>query len=358
MTFACKSVLIVPAPIAAMMTNPLFVFAFRFPVKTLFALAAGLLGVLPASRADTPAVVTAANTLLTTSTAQTSPYALTTPVATTYSLTYDKKWTNLPGTPPDSNRNGPVIGGGPVSFSTSSSAAYELSATVSSGQTVSPRTAALTLATTAMSATGYNTFYEIRNADDVIRTTQGSSAPWQYGDYHVATLGTPSTTSPWMLQFTGHHFAADITYNAPYVSATPFFIGTEPPDYHSIGTDLTATEKAVVVGTDTVSGTTYTGDFLLSYPYTTSPTTTYYRTAAGAASIGGGTAISGATSTTYTISATAASDNGFYYCIATNTSGSTTSNAVILTIAGTANNSVISSTASTGTSPRACSRYI
>ncbi len=312
-----------------------------------------LIGGLAAGRADTAAVVTAANTLLTTSTAQTSPYALTTPVSTTYSLAYDKKWTNLPGTPPDSNRNGPVIGGGPVSFNTSSSAAYELSATVSSGQTVSPRTAALTLATTAMSATGYNTFNEIRNADDVIRSspTTASSEPWQYGDYHVATLGTPSTSSPWMLQFTGHHFAANITYNGPYVSATPFFIGTEPPDYQSIGTDLTATEQAVLVGTNTVSSTTYTGDFLASYPYTTSPTTTYYRTAAGATGIGGGVAISGATSTSYTISATTASDNGFYYCIATNSSGSTTSNTVALTIAGTANANVISSTASTGTSP-------
>ncbi len=137
-------------------------------------------------------MVTAANTLLTTSTAQTSPYSLTTPVSIAYTLANDKKWTNLPGTPPDSNRNGPVIGGGPVSYN-----AYELSSTVSSGQTVSPRTAALTLASTALSTTGYTMMYEIRNADDVIRATQGSSAPWQYGDYHVALLG-PSTsgTSP------------------------------------------------------------------------------------------------------------------------------------------------------------------
>ncbi len=167
----------------------------------------------------------------------------------------------------------------------------------------------------------------------------------------MATLGTPSTTGAWMLQSTGHHFAANITYNGPFVSATPFFIGTEPPDYHSIGTDLTATEKAVLVGTNTVSSTTYTGDFLLSYPYTTSPTTAYYRTATAAASITGGTAISGATITSYTISATTASDNGFYYCIATNSSGSTSSNTVALTIAGTANANIISSTTSTGATP-------
>ncbi len=152
--------------------------------------------VAASSHADTASVVTAANSLLTTSTAQTSPYALTTPVSTTYSLAYDTKWTNLPGTPPDSNRNGPVIGGGPVSFNTSSTTAYELSSSVSTNQSVDPRTAALTLASTALSTAGYNTFYEIRNADDVIRSSQTTvtTEPWQFGDYHVAILGTPSTT--------------------------------------------------------------------------------------------------------------------------------------------------------------------
>ncbi len=163
-------------------------------MKFMTLLAAGNFVRLSGAQADTASVVTATNTLLTTFTALTSPYALTTPVSVAYSLTNDKKWTNLPGTPPDSNRNGPVIGGGPISFNTSSSAAYELSATVSSGQTVSPRIAALNLATTALSTTGYNMLYEIRNADDVIRATRGSSAPWQYGDYHVAVLG-PSTSS-------------------------------------------------------------------------------------------------------------------------------------------------------------------
>ncbi len=336
----------------------------RSTAKTVLFSLVTVLGMHCAAYADTASVVTAANTLLTTSTAQTSPNSLTTPVSVAYTLANDKKWTNLPGTPPDSNRNGPVIGGGPVSFN-----AYELSATVSSGQTVSPRTAALTLATTALSTVGYNMMYEIRNADDVIRATQGSSAPWQYGDYHVALLG-PSTTgtstavsasTPFMLQISGHHLVYNVTYNAPFVSATPCFLGTEPPDYHSTGTDLnnsssTAAENAYVIGTDTVSSTTYKGDFLVSYPFDVSSSTTYVRTAAAASTLTARTnvtaaVISGATSTSYTISSPATADNGFYYCVATNSSGSTNSNTVVLTIAGTANNSVISDTTSTGTSP-------
>ncbi len=121
-----------------------------------------------------------------------------------------------------------------------------------------------------------------------------------------------------MLQFSGHHIAYNITYNAPFVSATPCFLGTEPPDYHSTGTDLnnsssSAAENAYVVGTDTVNSTTYKGDFLVSYPFDASSTTTYVRTAAAASTLTArtnvtATAISGATSTSYTISSPALAD--------------------------------------------------
>ena len=198
------------------------------------------------SQADTASASNAANTLLSVSAAQTSPYTLATgyEVSQTYSLSNAEKWTNLPGTPPsDTVRVGPVLGGGPTSYDS-----YELSDTVSSGQSVSPRAAALTLASTALGATGYNQMNEIRLADDVLRST-GNTA-YNYGDYRVAVLGTPSTSSAWMLKFAGHHLAYNITYNAPFVSASPMFLGTEPPDYHSIGTDLTSTQQVVVFGTD------------------------------------------------------------------------------------------------------------
>ena len=163
-------------------------------------------------KADTAGVVTASNTLLTTSEIQTAPFSLATGygVAQTYSLGNAEKWTNLPGNPPtDAVRVGPVIGGGPSSYTT-----YELSDTVSSGQTVSPRTAALTLASTALSAYGYNTLYEIRNADDVLRAVDTTT--YNYGDYRVAILGTPGAGSPFLIKFAGHHLA----YNLPGHRAT------------------------------------------------------------------------------------------------------------------------------------------
>ena len=207
------------------------------------------------ANADAASVVTAANTLIATSVASgASPTVQT----STYTLAIAKQWTNLPG----GTRNGPTIGGGPAALNT------DLSDTVPSGQTISPRAAAIALAQAALSDFGYNTMNEIRNADDVIRATDNTQS-WNYGNYHIAILGTPSTTAAWMLQISGHHLTYNITYNGPYVSATPMFIGTEPPDYYSIGTDLTTTEESVVVGT--VNGVT---TYFVSHPYNSSSSTT------------------------------------------------------------------------------------
>ena len=306
-----------------------------------------------AGRADTASVVTAANTLIATSVASgASPTVQT----STYTLAIAKQWTNL--------------GGGPAALST------DLSATVPSGQTVSPRAAAIALCQTALSATGYNTMNEIRNADDVIRATDNTQS-WNYGNYHVAILGTPSTTTPWMLQISGHHLTYNITYNGPYVGATPMFIGTEPPNYFSIGTDLTTTEQTVVFGTDAPTTTGGTGpggpggpgsvsvvttddtapttvtpeESFVSNPYNSTSATTLYATTDVSTVLTGATAISGATGATYSIAVTTSADNGFYYCVATNSSGSSTSNTVAVTVTTQANGSLYNSTASSGTTP-------
>ena len=75
--------------------------------------------------------------------------------------------------------------------------------------------------------------------------TSNSSAagPWGSGNYHVAILGTPSTSAPWQLQISGHHLAYNITYNAKYLSSTPLFIGTEPPNW-----DVLTDGSTVVTG--------------------------------------------------------------------------------------------------------------
>ncbi len=218
---------------------------------------------------------------------------------------------------------------------------------------------------------------EIRNADDEIRSTDNTQS-WNYGNYHIAILGTPSTTTPWMLQISGHHLTYNITYNGPYVGATPMFIGTEPPNYFSIGTDLTSTEQAVSFGTDDPTTTTGGGgtpptggpgtmsissvttdatttilpeQLFVSYPYNSTSSTTIYDTSVGSTVLTGATAISGATASTYSIATTTSADNGFYYCVVTNSSGSTNSNTVAVTVTSQANDSLYNSTTATGTSP-------
>jgi hypothetical protein len=86
---------------------------------------------------------------------------------------------------------------------------------------------------------GYNEFSQIMAADDYLGTM---SSGYSSGNYVIAFLGTPSTTGKWMLQFGGHHYAQNITYdNGVVTSITPLHEGVEPK------------------GTFTVNGTTYTG---------------------------------------------------------------------------------------------------
>ena len=84
---------------------------------------------------------------------------------------------------------------------------------------------------------GYEEFQTIRAADDYLGTMQSG---YSSGNYIIAFLGTPSTSSKWMLQYGGHHYASNITYDAgKVVSMTPLHEGVEPN------------------GSFTVNGTTY-----------------------------------------------------------------------------------------------------
>ncbi|MGI4793642.1 MAG: DUF3500 domain-containing protein, partial [Janthinobacterium lividum] len=201
---------------------------------------------------NTAAVVAAANTFMATLNA--------TELAETvypYTLTNVETWSNLPG----ATRNGPTLGSTTVT-SGSSSTSFVMSA--------AQRTAALALIEAAVSTGGYSTFNNIRAADDVIEATD-STQPWGSANYHVAMIGTPSTTAPWMLQISGHHLAYNITYNATNVSATPMFIGTEPPNFSVLSDGTT-------VVTGTVNGSTES--FVNGVEPATSPTGTVASTVA------------------------------------------------------------------------------
>lgn len=94
---------------------------------------------------------------------------------------------------------------------------------------------------------GYNQLIQTTLADDNLSSTAGG--PYGSGNYVIGFLGTPSTTGKWMLQVGGHHFAANITYDAgSVVSITPSHQGVEPKSFTSGGVTYTpmATEKTVM----------------------------------------------------------------------------------------------------------------
>lgn len=232
--------------------------------------------------ANTPAVVNAANAFLATLAADQKTVATSATSSTTvlfdYALANANQWTNLPGA-----RHG-------LRLNTTTLTAAQL-------------TAANVVIAKALSATGITLLNELRAADQVLAggmaagggagaggggtgmpgtgTTppDGTFTPpaddtgvpptgtdpgaggiggagsggltLDYGTdlYSIAFVGTPSATSPWILQIAGHHLAYNITYNTGKVSATPNFVGVEPPNW-TVATDgtVTVTSNAASAG--------------------------------------------------------------------------------------------------------------
>jgi hypothetical protein len=87
--------------------------------------------------------------------------------------------------------------------------------------------AVIAAATGTLTNQGYDEFSKINNTDSVLASVAGGS--YGPGNYVICFLGTPSTTGKWMLQFGGHHYAGNITYDAgTVVSVTPSHQGLEP----------------------------------------------------------------------------------------------------------------------------------
>lgn len=213
--------------------------------------------------ANTPAVVNAANAFLATLSTEQKTVATSATQSTTvlfdYALANSIQWTNLPG-----DRHG-------LRLNTSTLSAVQLAA-------------ANTVIAKALSATGITLLNELRAADQVLASAQGTGGGMTgtmptdgagvpptgtfpadgtgtppagvgggggaggvggYGadQYSIAFVGTPSATSPWILQVAGHHLAYNITYNTGKVSATPTFVGVEPPNW-TVGADGTVTVTA------------------------------------------------------------------------------------------------------------------
>jgi len=98
------------------------------------------------------------------------------------------------------------------------------------------KTAAEALIAAALTTQGQSTMTGLRAADGYLATAASG-----YGQnlYYVAFLGTPSTSSPWILEFSGHHYTFMASVTGDYVSMTPNFVGVEPLSFTYGGTAYT-----------------------------------------------------------------------------------------------------------------------
>ena len=117
--------------------------------------------------------------------------------------------------------------------------------------TPAQRTAVMSLLQAALSADGYRKVTDIIRAEEVLRTTgggatggragaRGPAGPLIFGqdEYYLAFLGTPSTTTPWMLQFGGHHLAINLTLAGSLASMTPSLPAAQPARYTFEGREI------------------------------------------------------------------------------------------------------------------------
>jgi Protein of unknown function (DUF3500) len=98
--------------------------------------------------------------------------------------------------------------------------------------TPAQRTAVMTLLSVALSADGYRKAVDVMHGDEVLKRNGGGRGPaFGEDEYYLAFLGTPSTTTPWMLQFGGHHLAINLTLGGAQASMTPSLPAAQPATF-------------------------------------------------------------------------------------------------------------------------------
>jgi hypothetical protein len=125
-------------------------------------------------------------------------------------------WSNLPG--PMFQRNGLRLG----------------------DLTPPQRAAVMSLLSVALSRDGYRKVVDIMRGDEVLRTGgggrgrgrgPGGGPAFGEDEYYLAFVGTPSPTTPWMLQFGGHHLAVNLTMAGSQATMAPSLPAAQPATY-------------------------------------------------------------------------------------------------------------------------------
>ncbi len=106
--------------------------------------------------------------------------------------------------------------------------------------TAGQRTALTNLLAAVLSADGLKMVQQQMEADEALKTAGGGgNLVFGSAEYYVSFLGTPSGTSPWMLQFGGHHLAINATVVGSNITLAPSLTGGQPIKYTKDGTATT-----------------------------------------------------------------------------------------------------------------------
>jgi len=98
--------------------------------------------------------------------------------------------------------------------------------------TPAQRTAVMKMLAVALSAEGYQKVVDVMHGDEVLKRNGGGRGPaFGEDEYYLAFLGTPSSTTPWMLQFGGHHLAINLTLGGAQASMTPSLPAAQPAKF-------------------------------------------------------------------------------------------------------------------------------
>ena len=101
--------------------------------------------------------------------------------------------------------------------------------------------AALAVVAAVLSPDGFQKVMAIVDADQVLEVEsapkRAPTAAIRFGraEYYLGILGTPSTTSPWMIQFGGHHLAVNVTLAGSANVLAPTHTGAQPAAYTMAG---------------------------------------------------------------------------------------------------------------------------
>ena len=106
--------------------------------------------------------------------------------------------------------------------------------------TAAQRAAVMSLLQTSLSSEGYRKVIDIIRGDEVLRKQGGGGGKVVFGEdeYYLAFLGVPSTSTPWMLQFGGHHLAINLTLSGSQAGMTPSLPAAQPAKYSFEGKEI------------------------------------------------------------------------------------------------------------------------